>query len=75
MPLLVLPSLHGKRVPLQLTPQPFHPVCSAVSCELTHPAFLSTDGKLSINFHVVGIFSRAVVDSCKLLLSISFSHA
>lgn len=72
MPLPVLPSLRGKRGSVQLTTQPFH---SLVSYELTHPVFLSTDGNLTINFYVVDIFSLAVVDSCKLMLSISLSHA
>lgn len=50
-------------------------MCSVVSYELTRPVFLSTDGKLSINFYVFGIFSLAVVDSCKLMLIIPLSHA
>lgn len=74
MPLPVLPSLRGKRLTAAHHPAIPPGMCSVVSYELTHPVFLSTDGKLTLIFLLVGIFSSAVVDSCKLMLSISLSH-
>lgn len=71
VPLPVLPSLRGKHLTAAHHPAIPPGMCSGVSYELTHPVFLSTDGKL---FHVFGIFSSAVVNSCKLMLSISLSH-